>query len=55
MRPQVELWYRGVSYLAKISKKHPNMYYTRMRMSIHLEYQYLQRKVTEADKIMGPI
>ena len=55
MQPKVEAWTHGVRILAKIAKWYPQSAYSGLGMSIHIEWQYLQRTFPGVESIMGPI
>ena len=55
VRPQVESWAHGVRFLGKIAQRHPQSDYSGLGMSLHLEWQYLQRTVPGVGTLMGPI
>ena len=41
VKPQVEAWAHGVRVLAKISRRHPQLAYSGLGMSLQSEWQYL--------------
>ena len=45
VKPQVEAWAHGVIVLVKISRRHPQLDYAGLGMSLKFECQYLQRTV----------
>ena len=55
VKHQVEAWAHGVMVLAKISRQHPQLAYTGLRMSLQSKCQYLQRTVSGVGTLMGPI
>ena len=52
---QVEAWAQGVKMLAKIARRHSQLSYTGLEMSLQSEWQYLQRNVPGVGTLMGPI
>ena len=55
VKPQVEAWANGVKVLAKIARRHPQLAYAGLGMSLQSEWQYLQRTVPRVGTLMGPI
>ena len=55
VKPQVEAWTHGVIVLSEIERRHPQSAYSRLRMQLQLEWQYLQRTVPRVGTLMGPI
>ena len=55
MKPQVEAWAHRVRDLGQIAQRHPQLAYASLRMSLQLEWQYLQTTIPEVGTIMGPI
>ena len=55
MKPQVEAWAHGVRVVSKIARRHPQLAYASLGMSLKLEWQYLQRTVSGVGTLMGPI
>ena len=55
MRPKVEAWTHRVHTLSKIVNWYPQLEYSRLRMSLQIEWQYLQRTVHEFGSLTGPI
>ena len=55
VKPQVEVWAHGVKVLAKIPRRHPQLAYAGLGMSLQLEWQYLQRTVPGVGTLMGHI
>ena len=55
MKPQTEAWAHGVKESAKIARRHSQLDYTGLGMSLQLEWQYLQRTVPGVGTLMGPI
>ena len=51
----MEAWAHGVRVLGKIARRHPQLAYDGLGMSLQLEWQYLQRTVTGVGTLMGPI
>ena len=51
----MEAWAHGVKVLAKIARRHPQLAYVRLGMSLQSEWKYLQRTVPGVGTIMGPI
>ena len=55
VKPQVEAWAPRVKVLAKIGRRHPQLAYTSLGMSVQSEWQYPQRTVPGVGTLMGPI
>ena len=55
VKPQVEAWAHRVKVLAKISRRHPQLAYAGLGMSLQSEWQYLQRTVPVVGTLMGLI
>ena len=51
----MEAWDHGIRLLAKIARRHPQLAYAGLGMSLQLEWQYLQRTVPGVGTMMGPI
>ena len=55
VKTQVEAWAHRVRVLGKIDRRHPQLDYYGLGMSLQLEWQYLQRTVPGVGTLMGPI
>ena len=51
----MEAWAHGVITLIKISKRHPQLAYAGLRVSLQLKFQYLKRTVPGVGTLMVPI
>ena len=51
----MEAWDHGVSTIEKIAKQYPQSEYSKLGMSLKLEWQQLQRTVPGVGNMMGPI
>ena len=54
VKPQVESWAHRVRVLGKIARRHPQLAYAGLGMTLQLEWKYLQRTVPGVDTMMGP-
>ena len=55
MQPQVEAWAHRVCTFGKISKRHPQLSYAGLGVSLELEWYYLQRTIPRVGTLMVPI
>ena len=51
----MEEWAHGVRVLGKIDQQNPQSAYAGLRMSLQLEWQYLQRTFPGVGTLIGPI
>ena len=51
----MEAWAHRVRVLGKISRRHTQLAYTGLGMSLQLVWQYLQRTIPGVGTLMGPI
>ena len=52
VKPQVEAWAQGVMVLSKISRRHPQLDYAGLGMSLQSEWRYLQRNVPRVEALI---
>ena len=54
VKPKVEAWVHGVRVLGRISRRHLQLAYAGLGMSLQLQWQYLQSTVPGVGNMMGP-
>ena len=55
VKPQVEAWSHGVRALGQIARRHPQLDYAVLGMSLQIKWKYLQRTVPVVGTLMNPI
>ena len=55
VKHQVGAWAHRIRVLGKISRRHPQSYYSELGVLLQLECQYLQRIFPKASTLMSPI
>ena len=54
VKPKLEAWVHRFRVLVKMARRHPQLAYAGLGMSLQLQWQYLQRTVPGVGNMMGP-